>query len=127
MAEGGGLLNRYTVLKPYLGFESPPLRQSSFMPRPRTRSTVRGRTVKGAMWHVYIVRCRDGSLYTGIASDLAGRLAVHNAGRGAKYTRSRLPVRLVHFERYRAKGRALSREAEIKRLPRRQKIRLVSG
>ncbi|MCU0606769.1 MAG: GIY-YIG nuclease family protein [Candidatus Edwardsbacteria bacterium] len=79
------------------------------------------------MWHVYIVRCRDGSLYTGITNDLAGRLAAHNAGTGAKYTRSRLPVALVHCEQFRARGRALSRELTIKRLDRRRKLALIAG
>ncbi|MRR09470.1 GIY-YIG nuclease family protein [bacterium] len=78
------------------------------------------------MWHVYIVRCRDGSLYTGITNDLRARLDAHNAGRGAKYTRWRLPVSLVHAERFRDQGAALSRELAIKRLDRRRKLALIA-
>ncbi len=128
MAEGGGLLNRYTVLKPYLGFESPPLRQIVKTDPGRHRAD-RGlffRRIR-TMWYVYILRCSDASLYTGVTNDLARRLKAHNAGRGAKYTRSRLPVALVHVERKRAKGNALAREARIKRLPRQAKLALLAG
>ena len=76
-------------------------------------------------WHVYIVECRDGSLYTGVAKDVAARVATHNAGRGAKYTRARRPVRLVHAESGYDRGGALSREWAIKRLPRGDKLRLL--
>jgi putative endonuclease len=78
------------------------------------------------MWYVYIVQCRDGNLYTGITNDLKKRLGAHNAGRGAKYTRSRLPVRLLHSERFRAKGRALSREMAIKAFDRKRKLALIA-
>ena len=78
------------------------------------------------MWSVYIVQCRDGSLYTGITNDLVKRLDAHNAGLGAKYTRSRLPVLLVHSERFRAKGRALSREMAIKGFDRKRKLVLIA-
>lgn len=78
------------------------------------------------MWHVYIVRCGDDSLYCGITNDLARRLAAHNAGRGARYTRSRLPVALVHAERHRTKGGALSWERVIKKLDRRRKLALIA-
>ena len=76
-------------------------------------------------WHVYILRCGDGTLYTGIALDLAKRIAVHQHGRGAKYTRGRLPVELVYKECQRTKGNALRREAEIKRWPKHRKEQLV--
>ena len=76
-------------------------------------------------WFVYVVRCRDGSLYTGVAVDVPARVSAHNAGRGARYTRSRLPVRLVHTERKRSRSTAQSREAAIKALPRAEKLRLV--
>ncbi len=79
------------------------------------------------MWYVYIVRCSDASLYTGVTNDPAKRLAAHNAGRGAKYTRSRLPVALVHIERKRCKGAALAREALIKRLSRHTKLALIAA
>ena len=80
-----------------------------------------------AMWTVYILRCRDGSLYTGITNDLKRSLNMHRAGRGSAYTRSRLPVRLVYSERRATRGAALSREAAIKRLPRAAKLMLVRG
>lgn len=85
---------------------------------------VRGRGT-GTGWVVYILRCRDGSLYTGMTNDLPHRLAAHGAGRGGAYTRSRLPVRLVYTERRRSRGAALSREAAIKRLPRAAKLALA--
>jgi putative endonuclease len=76
-------------------------------------------------WVVYILRCRDGSLYTGITNDLTKRLAAHRAGTGARYTRARLPVRLVYREVRATRGSALRREAAIKRLPRAVKLALV--
>ena len=78
-------------------------------------------------WIVYVLRCRDGSLYTGMTNDLRRRLAAHRAGKGGAYTRSRLPVRLVYAERRPGRGAALSREAAIKRLPRSAKLALVGG
>jgi putative endonuclease len=78
-----------------------------------------------ASWFVYIVRCRDGSLYTGISTDVRARIAVHNDGRGARYTRARRPVTLVYVERRRSRSTALRREAAIKALPRAEKCRLV--
>jgi putative endonuclease len=74
---------------------------------------------------VYIVQCRDGSLYTGMTNDLPRRLAAHGSGRGGAYTRSRLPVRLVYTERRRSRDAALSREAAIKRLSRPAKLALL--
>jgi putative endonuclease len=78
-------------------------------------------------WFVYVVRCRDGSLYTGVAVDVPARVSAHNAGRGARYTRSRLPVRLVHTERKRTRSTAQSREAAIKALPRAEKLKLLAS
>lgn len=69
-------------------------------------------------WHVYIVRCADRTLYTGVAKDLRARIAAHNDGRGAKYTRQRLPVKLVYSESAADRGAAQRRELEIKRMPR---------
>ena len=80
-----------------------------------------------ASWFVYIVRCRDGSLYTGISNDVDRRLAAHNGGRGARYTRSRRPVTLVHLERRRSRSAALRREAAIKALGRPQKLALLAA
>ncbi len=77
-------------------------------------------------WSVYVARCRDGSLYTGASKDVAARLAAHNAGRGAAYTRSRGPVRLAYREDGFTRGGALAREAQIKALARAQKLALIS-
>ncbi|WP_256685622.1 GIY-YIG nuclease family protein [Halococcus qingdaonensis] len=74
--------------------------------------------------HVYIVECSDGSLYTGYTTDVERRVAEHNAGTGAKYTRGRTPVELRHTETFDAKGAALSREHEIKGLSHSRKERL---
>lgn len=76
---------------------------------------------------VYIVQCRDGSYYTGYTPDLEKRLKAHNSGKGAKYTRSRRPVRLVWKKGYKDFKKAISKEAEIKRLTRAQKEELVEG
>src|ERR1039457_5369437 len=75
-----------------------------------------------AVWFVYVVRCRDGTLYTGISRDVAARLTKHNQGKGARYTRGRGPVALVHSERKSSQTAALRREADIKRLPRTEKL-----
>ena len=79
-----------------------------------------------AEWHVYMLRCADHSLYTGVATDLEARVATHNAGKGAKYTRGRLPVKLVYQEAVADRGTALKREHAIKRLPAAAKRRLIS-
>ncbi len=76
------------------------------------------------MWFVYILLCRDGTLYTGATTDLNHRLARHNAGRGAKYTRGRRPVRLVYWEPCPDRPAAPRRERAIKALPRREKLAL---
>lgn len=75
-------------------------------------------------WYVYIVRCRDNSLYTGIALDVQQRIKKHNSGDGAKYTRSRRPVKLVRKEKHATESRARKREAEIKGLTRIEKENL---
>ena len=75
---------------------------------------------------VYILRCGDGTLYTGWTNDPAHRLAMHNAGKGAKYTKSRLPVELVHLEEYNSKEEAMKREAALKKLPRKVKLELIA-
>jgi uncharacterized protein (TIGR02453 family) len=76
-------------------------------------------------WFVYLARCADGSLYTGVTTDPARRERAHNRGRGAAYTRSRRPVRLVHLEPARDRGAALRRELEIKRLRREEKEKMM--
>ncbi|MGH2522839.1 MAG: GIY-YIG nuclease family protein [Anaerolineales bacterium] len=73
---------------------------------------------------VYIVRCADGTLYTGWAVDVAARVEVHNAGRGAKYTRMKGPVELVYSEELPTRAEAMKREREIKRWPRAKKLEL---
>lgn len=81
-----------------------------------------------AAWFVYVLRCADGSLYTGITTDPARRLAEHNAGaQGARYTRSRRPVQLVYAEPAPDRAHATRREAVLKRLPRRAKLALIAG
>lgn len=79
------------------------------------------------MDYVYIVQCRDKSLYTGYTTDLKKRIQAHNAGKGAKYTRGRGPVTLVYWEECENKSLALSREAKIKKLPRNKKLELVES
>lgn len=76
--------------------------------------------------YTYIVKCRDGTLYTGWTNHLEERLRCHNAGKGAKYTRSRLPVRLVYYECHAAKQTAMRREYAIKQLSRKEKLRLIA-
>ena len=78
-------------------------------------------------WYVYMLRCGDGSLYTGCTDNVSRRLAAHQSGKGAKYTRSRLPVSLVYQEEVPDKPAALRREAAIKRLTRAQKLKLIEG
>lgn len=78
-----------------------------------------------AGWYVYVLRCADGTLYTGVTNDLARRVKQHNAGTAAKYTRVRRPVKLAYHEPQPGRGPALSREAAIKKLPRRAKLALL--
>ena len=78
-------------------------------------------------WYVYILRCGDGTLYTGITDDIPRRLAAHRAGKGAKYTRGRGPLELVYTEQLPDKSAALRREIEIKRLRRAEKERLIES
>ncbi len=78
-------------------------------------------------WHVYMVRCSDDSLYTGCTNRLMERVATHNDGKGARYTRSRLPVVLVWSVRAKNRSAALSREAKVKQLTRAQKLKLVKA
>ena len=77
------------------------------------------------MYYIYMLRCRDGTLYTGSTDNLERRLAVHNSGKGAKYTRSRLPVVLVYWELCPNKSSALRREYAIKQLSRKEKLFLI--
>ena len=79
------------------------------------------------MAYVYIAECADGTLYSGWTVDLEQRLAAHNAGRGARYTRGRRPVRLVYWEHQPDRGSAQRREAALRRLPRSAKLRLIAA
>lgn len=79
---------------------------------------------KVKQWVLYILECKDGTLYTGITNDLAHRLAVHRAGKGAKYTRGRGPLTLRYLEPCEDMSCALQREAEIKKMTRKQKQEL---
>ncbi len=78
-------------------------------------------------WYVYLLRCSDGTLYTGVTNDLAARERKHNEGRGAKYTAGRRPVRLVYCEPCGSRSGAQAREAEIKRWPRARKEALAGS
>ena len=78
-------------------------------------------------FYTYIVKCSDGTYYTGYTTDLEKRIAAHNSGKGAKYTRSRLPVTLIYHETYPSKEEAMSREWHIKRLSRIEKETLISN
>jgi uracil-DNA glycosylase len=118
--------------------EGMPLLVDSFHPSPLNTRT--GRLSKAAwrrvwaksarlvteQWFVYVARCGDGSLYTGITTDPQRRQAEHSAGKGAAYTRRRGPVVIVHVEEAASKGAALSREYAIKQLARREKLALIA-
>ena len=77
-------------------------------------------------WHLYILRCKDGTLYTGITTDVEKRFAAHQSGKGAKYTRGRGPLELAYREQCGSHSDALKREVEVKRLTREQKQALVA-
>ncbi len=79
------------------------------------------------MYSVYILRCSDNSLYTGISNDPVKRLALHNNGKGSKYVKSRLPATIVYTESYGSRGEALKREYNIKQLSKCEKEELVRG
>jgi putative endonuclease len=79
------------------------------------------------MWCVYLIRCGDGSLYAGCTNDLQKRLQAHKAGRGARYTRGRGPLKLAYTEAMENRSAALKREYQLKRLRRPEKLALVKG
>lgn len=89
------------------------------------KKTVRKAVVPAKPWFVYILRCGDGSLYTGIAKDVTRRCEQHNAGTAARYTRSRLPVSLEYKETRATQSLALKREAAIKAMSRLEKETLI--
>jgi putative endonuclease len=83
---------------------------------------------KSTLWQIYIVRCNDNTLYTGITIDIDKRLEEHNSGKkGAKYTRSRRPVKLVYSEETSSRSKATKRELQIKKMTRIRKLTLVAG
>jgi putative endonuclease len=79
------------------------------------------------MWYLYILRCRDNTLYTGITTDVEKRLEAHRSGKGAKYTRGRGPLELVYTEECGTHSQALKREAEVKNLSRAEKLCLLQN
>jgi predicted GIY-YIG superfamily endonuclease len=99
--------------------KKPPSKHPSKLQKKSTRPA--------GQWLVYLVQCRDGSLYTGITNDLPKRLKAHAAGKASRYTRSRLPVTLAYTEPQPSHSAALKREAAIKKLSREQKDRLIGG
>ncbi len=78
-------------------------------------------------WTVYIVRCRDNCLYTGITKDLARRIKEHSSGRGCRFTKYRTPVKLVYHQKVATRSLALKRESVIKSLPRKKKLELIKA
>jgi len=76
-------------------------------------------------WHIYIIKCKDGVFYTGITNNLARRVKAHNSGNGCRFTKYRAPVKLVHSEACLTRSDALKREARIKRLRRKEKLKLI--
>jgi len=76
-------------------------------------------------WHIYIIECSDGNLYTGITNNLERRIKAHSSGNGCRFTKYRTPVTLVHSEKAATKSSALKREAQIKRMPRIKKLTLI--
>jgi putative endonuclease len=114
---------------------SPVLKSASM--KPRYRRMLRGMRSPegrpppgesaGAAWFLYILECRDGSLYTGVTTDVERRLREHQAGTASRYTRARRPVNLVLREKCGSRSRALSRECAVKSLGRRRKEELIRG
>lgn len=78
-------------------------------------------------WYLYIVKCKDNSLYTGITTNLDNRIETHNLGKGAKSLLGKRPVSLIYQELYNSRGQALKREAEIKGWSRNKKLKLITG
>ncbi len=81
----------------------------------------------GKDFFAYLLRCADNSIYAGYTTDIKAREKTHNAGKGARYTRTRRPVQLVYYEKFDNKREALKREAAYKRLTRKEKIALIEG
>ena len=96
-------------------------------PIPRIQTPDASLSAPAAEWVVYILRCADGSFYTGITNDIARRFRQHNAGTASRYTRSRLPVELAYQEPQSSRSLALKRELAIKALTRPQKLLLIQS
>lgn len=79
------------------------------------------------MYYTYLARCADDTLYCGYTDNIKSREKTHNSGKGAKYTRARLPVRIIYYEMFKTKSEAMRREYEIKKLTRIQKERLIKN
>ncbi|MEE9320801.1 MAG: GIY-YIG nuclease family protein [Granulosicoccus sp.] len=107
--------------------DTPPARTRAAKPRKSHRGSSKDH-VKDSAWHVYILRCADGSLYTGITTDLTRRLHEHNTTtRGARFTRGRRPVELIYSASLPSRSMASQRESGIKQLTRAAKERLIAG
>lgn len=78
-------------------------------------------------WHIYILKCKDKKLYTGITNNLERRVKAHKSGNGCRFTKYRIPLELVYSEKARSRPKALRREAKIKSLPREKKLELIKG
>ncbi len=79
------------------------------------------------MYYVYIIKCSDDTLYTGFTNSLGDRIETHNKGKGAKYTRGRLPSKLCYYEEFDNKSDAMKRECSIKKLTKKNKLKLIKG
>lgn len=79
------------------------------------------------LYYVYILKCGDGTLYTGITNEIERRISAHNEGKGAKYTKGRLPVSLAYSEALETKSVALKREIQIKKMNKARKVKLIEG
>ncbi|MBI4134733.1 MAG: GIY-YIG nuclease family protein [Candidatus Sungbacteria bacterium] len=79
------------------------------------------------MWFLYLILCKDKSIYTGITTNLKLRFEKHRAGKGGRYTRAHMPVKLLYSEKFKTRSEALKREAQIKRLKRKQKLSLIQA
>jgi putative endonuclease len=93
--------------------------------RKKTKRTKR--KARKAPWSLYILECGDGSLYTGISNNVEKRLTSHQSGKGAKYTRTHQPVKLMYVEKCGRQGKAMSREREVKRFPKKKKLNLIAS
>lgn len=92
----------------------------------KTMAPAKKRKKSSVAWVLYVLKCRDGTLYTGITTNLSRRVQQHNSGKASRYTRSRLPVKLVYHERCRGRSLALKKEYAMKRLSRKGKEEYIN-